>query len=48
VSGGRVDAVLELEDKAYVLEFKYKGGSKTVIQAVFAFLGRDDIEMRVL
>ena len=24
VSGGRVDAVLELEDKVYVMKFKYK------------------------
>jgi len=83
VSGGRVDAVLELGDKAYVFEFKYKdcpqeaspeakraifdsaleegmgqiknrgyakkyeGSGKTVYQAAFAFLGRDNIEMRV-
>ena len=83
VSGGRVDAVLELGDKAYVIEFKYKdcpqdadpeakraifdsaleeglsqiknkgyakrfeGSGKTVYQAAFAFLGRDNIEMRV-
>jgi len=25
VSGGRVDAVLELEDKVYIMEFKYMG-----------------------
>jgi len=83
VSGGRVDAVLELGDKAYIIEFKYKdcpqdaspeakraifdsaleegmrqiknrdyakkyeGSGKTVYQAAFAFLGRDNIEMRV-
>jgi hypothetical protein len=81
VSKGRVDAVLELADKVYVMELKYKdcppdtsaetkrelfeaalasgmeqinargysnkyiGSGKTVYQAVFAFLGRDDIEM---
>jgi hypothetical protein len=84
VSKGRVDAVLELADKVYVMEFKYKdcppetsaevkqklfeaalasgmdqinekgyskkyiGSGKTIYQAVFAFLGRDDIEMAVL
>jgi len=83
VSRGRVDAVLELDDKSYILEFKYvkcsadanedekqklldaaltdamnqindrgygdkyKGGGKTVYKAAFAFLGRDDIEIRV-
>ena len=82
-SGGRVDAVLELGDKVYVMEFKYKscltdasaedkrklfaealdkglaqikdrgyykkytGSGKTIYQAAFAFLGRDDIEMLV-
>ena len=82
VSGGRVDAVLELGDKVYVVEFKYEhcardaspeekrklfdkaldegleqimnrgyakkyeGSGKTVYQAAFAFLGRDDIELR--
>ena len=82
-AGGRVDAVLELDDKAYVMEFKYvkceqgaepelkkklfekaldegmgqiksrgyakkyEGSGKTVYLAAFAFLGRDDIEMRV-
>ena len=81
VSGGRVDAVLELGDKVYVIEFKYEhcekdaapeerqllsekaltagmkqirdrdyadkyaGSGKTVYQAAFAFLGRDDVEM---
>ena len=81
VSMGRVDAVLEIEDKVYIMEFKYKnctpdagsdvkeklfaqalaeginqikergyaskfiGSGKTVYQAAFAFLGRDDIEM---
>ena len=80
---GRVDAVLELEDKVYVMEFKYVdcepdasdevknnlfatalwegmrqiiergysnkylGSGKTIYQAAFAFLGKDDIEMRV-
>ena len=84
VSGGRVDAVLELSDKVYIIEFKYEhcerdapqenkqelfektlergvkqlqdrgyankytGSGKEVIQAAFAFLGRDNIEMRVL
>jgi hypothetical protein len=83
-SKGRIDAVLELVDKVYVLEFKYMGcapdatpdekrklfdkaleeglqqiidrgyadkyigGGKEIFQAAFAFLGRDDIEMRVL
>ena len=83
VSKGRVDAVLELDDKVFVMEFKYmkcapdtgiekkralfekalddamkqindrgyaskyEGSGKTVYQAAFAFLGRDDIEMRV-
>ncbi|MCL1810547.1 MAG: PD-(D/E)XK nuclease domain-containing protein, partial [Clostridiales bacterium] len=82
-AGGRVDAVMELEDKAYVIEFKYgkceqgasqeekkklfekalgegmgqiksrgyakkyEGSGKKVHLAAFAFLGRDDIEMRV-
>ena len=82
-SRGRVDAVLELSDKVYVMEFKYKkcrqdagedekknlsdsvlfdalkqindrgycdkykGSGKTIFKAAFAFLGRDDIEMRV-
>ena len=82
VSGGRIDAVLELGDKIYVMEFKYvkcekgattekkqalsndalekgmkqimdrgyankyKGSGKAVYEAAFAFLGRDDIEMR--
>ena len=80
---GRIDAVLELGDKVYILEFKYsycppeatpedkaalfqkaldegigqikdKGYSKKysssgkkIYQAAFAFLGRDDIEMKV-
>jgi hypothetical protein len=82
VSKGRVDAVLELGDMVYVMEFKYKdckpgeneatkhiafeaaldegmaqikdrgyhikymASGKAIILAVFAFLGRDDIEMR--
>jgi len=82
VSGGSVDAVLELEDKVYVMEFKYmscapdapqeekeklyetalskgmgqikdkgyakrySGTGKAIYLAAFAFLGRDDIEMR--
>ena len=81
VSGGRVDAVMELGDKVYIIEFKYKncppgaseekkqklfakalgegmdqikdrgyykkyiGSGKTIYQAAFAFLGRDEIEM---
>jgi len=83
-SRGRIDAVLELEDNAYIMEFKYvncptgasveekknlfntaldnameqindrgygdkyKGSGKTIYKAAFAFLGRDEIEMRVL
>ena len=82
VSGGSVDAVLELEDKVYVMEFKYmgcapdatqeekdrlyelalskgmgqikdkgyakrySGTGKAIYLTAFAFLGRDDIEMR--
>jgi len=82
VSGGRIDAVLELQDKVYIMEFKYKdcpqdataedkaalfeealgeginqikdrgyskkysASGKKVYHAAFAFLGRDDIEMR--
>jgi len=81
---GRIDAVLEIADKVYVLEFKYKdcepdasaeikrklfdqaldegetqirdrgyadkfrSSGKVIIQTVFAFLGRDDIEMRIV
>jgi hypothetical protein len=84
VSGGRIDAVLELNDKIYIIEFKYKGcapdadeeekkklfekaldeglaqikdrgyadkyagSGKTIYQAVFAFLGRDDIKMLMI
>jgi hypothetical protein len=84
VSKGRVDAVLELNDKVYVMEFKYQscqadtspsdreklfedaltkgmdqineksyhkkyiGSGKTIYLAAFAFLGRDNIEMKVL
>ncbi|MDR0490150.1 MAG: PD-(D/E)XK nuclease domain-containing protein, partial [Oscillospiraceae bacterium] len=83
-SKGRIDAVLELDDKVYVMEFKYMGcapdatpdekrklfdkaleeglqqikdrgyadkyigSGKEIYQAAFAFLGRDDIEMRSL
>ena len=83
VSSGRVDAVLELGDKIYIMEFKYaecptgaspeakrglfektlddgmaqikeKGyakkyaaSGKTAYQAALAFLGRDEIDMRV-
>ena len=82
-SKGRIDAVLELADKAYVMEFKYEhcdkdappeekrnlfdkalgdgmkqikdrgyadkfaGSGKDVILAAFAFLGSDDIEMKI-
>ena len=81
-SKGRIDAVLELEEKVYVMEFKYHdcspdaapeekrkliskaldegmkqikdkgyadkftGSGKEIRLAAFAFLGRDDIEMR--
>ena len=81
-SKGRIDAVLELEEKVYVMEFKYHdcepdaapeekrklfdkaledgmaqikemgyadkfaGSGKEIRLAVFAFLGRDDIEMQ--
>ena len=80
---GRVDAILELSDKIYVMEFKYVdcepdasaedkqklfenalqegmgqikergyhekylGGGNTIYLVVFAFLGRDDIEMEM-
>ena len=80
---GRVDAVLELDDKAYIMEFKYvkcppdandgekktlscaaldnamdqinakgygdkyKGSGKAVYKVAFAFLGRDEIELRI-
>ena len=83
VSGGRVDAVIELSDQVYIMEFKYTrcppdadaekkrqlfektldeamgqikekgyskkyvGSGKKVYEAAFAFLGRDNIEMRV-
>jgi len=79
----RVDAILELDDKIYVMEFKYvkcpkdasddkkkklfetiledamkqinnkgycdkyMGSCKVIYKAAFAFLGRDDIEMKV-
>ena len=82
VSGGRIDAVLELGDKVYIMEFKYsecprdaspeikrelfkttlddgikqindrcyakkyEKSGKEIYKAAFAFLGRDDIEMR--
>jgi hypothetical protein len=82
VSKGRIDAVLELSDKVYIIEFKYKdcppdasyelkqklfntalteginqinergykkkyiANGKTIYQAAFAFLGRDDIEVK--
>ena len=82
-SHGRIDAVLELADNVYVMEFKYekcpsdadghykqklfetaltnammqiddkgycdkfKGSGKAIFKAAFAFLGRDEIEMRV-
>ena len=83
VSGGRIDAVLEVDDKVFIMEFKYekcdasasretkqklfdkaldegmrqikdKGyaqkytdSDKKVYLSAFAFLGRDNIEMRV-
>jgi len=82
-SKGRIDAILELDDKVYVMEFKYyncpsdinddakkelintaldnamnqiidrgycdkyKGSCKTIYKVAFAFLGRDNIEIRV-
>jgi hypothetical protein len=82
VSRGRIDAVLELGNKVYVMEFKYRGckqgasleekqklyaealneamgqiisrgyskkyegAGKTIYHAAFAFLGRDDIELK--
>jgi hypothetical protein len=82
VSMGRIDAVLELADKIYIMEFKYRDcppdtapeikqklleelsedglrqirekdyankyitSGKKVIQAAFAFIGRDDIAMK--
>ena len=84
VSGGRIDAILELADKVYIVEFKYEncekgasveekqklfddalkkgmdqitdrgyankydGSGKEIFKAAFAFLGRDDIQMRVI
>ena len=81
ISKGRIDAVLELEDKVYIFEFKYEncpkdadesekrvifdkvlelgmkqitdkgyakkymGSTKTIYQAAFAFLGRDNVDM---
>jgi len=81
-STGRIDAVLELDDKVYIMEFKYQhcdpgadadvkrgifdealdrgmkqirdrgyaakysGSGKTIYQTAFAFLGRDNVEMR--
>ena len=81
-SKGKIDAVLDLDDKVYVMEFKYCkyppdasaekkrelfdktlneameqiifrgysdkyiGSGKTIYQAAFAFLGRDDIALR--
>jgi hypothetical protein len=81
-SNGRIDAILELEDVVYIMEFKYRfcepdappevktklfeealdegmgqiqdrgyykkytGSGKRMYQAAFAFLGRDDIDMR--
>jgi hypothetical protein len=83
-SRGRIDAILEIDEKVYIMEFKYRecapeasdeqkqklikdtldeamgqidekgyaerylGSGKTVHKAAFAFLGRDDIEMRVM
>ena len=83
VSGGRIDAVLKLDDKVYVIEFKYihcapkasrerkrklfeqaleegmaqikdrgyadkfAGSGATIYLVAFAFLGRDEIEMRM-
>ena len=82
-SRGRIDAILELSDKAYIMEFKYekcpsgvnrdekaalfdtaltsaieqinnkgygdrfKGSGKSIYKTAFAFLGRDEIEMRM-
>jgi len=83
VARGRIDALLELPDMVYIMEFKYtecpkgakkerkqnlfnaalkegmdqieekgyadryRGSGKTVQKVAFAFLGRDEIEMRV-
>ena len=80
-SGGRIDGMLELDDKVYIIEFKYENcapdstpetkknlfskalaegmkqiedrgyymkyiaSGKTIYQAAFAFLGRDNIEI---
>ena len=82
-SKGRVDAVLELEDRVYVIEFKYKdcppdtpeeqkrklfdkaleegvrqieskgyhkkyeSSGKEIVKAAFAFLGRDEVKMKL-
>jgi len=83
VSGGKVDAIIEQDDRVYVMEFKYEdcpidasdntkkelfekaldeamgqietkgyykkylGKGKTIYKVALAFLGRDNIEMRV-
>ena len=84
VATGRIDAVLELDDHVYILEFKhmacaadaspgekqklfdkalddgikqinekdyankFAGGTKKIYKAAFAFLGRDDIAMKIV
>jgi hypothetical protein len=40
------EAMAQIEQKGYA--DKYLNSGKTVYKAAFAFLGRDDIEMRVL
>ena len=39
------DGIKQIEYKGYAK--KYEGGRKDVIKVAFAFLGRDDIEMRL-
>ena len=39
------EALAQIKDKGYAA--KYIGSGKTILHAAFAFLGRDDIEMRM-
>ena len=39
------EAMAQINDRGYAA--KYRGGGKTIYQVAFAFLGRDEIEMRV-
>jgi len=44
-SGALEEGMRQIKDRSYAK--KHEGSGKTVYQAAFAFLGRDDIEMRV-